>query len=182
MTIWFTSDWHLDHANIVRLCNRPFINVREMNETIINNYNAVVKDDDVVYNLGDVSYKCSYGYLEELVGRLNGNMIVIAGNHDNIQYLKKLLNKKLIKGLAEVQELKIDGKHIWLSHYPHRSWKKSFHGSYHLFAHTHGKMAPYGLSFDVGVDSWDFKPISFEQVEEKMCELRRDIAIKKGYG
>lgn len=171
MTIWFTSDWHLGHANIIKHCNRPFDNLHEMNEAIINNYNSLVKDDDVVYNLGDVSYKCAYGYLESLMNRFKGNIFIVAGNHDNRQYLKKLLNKKIIKGLDEVLDLKIDGKHVWLSHYAHRVWNKSHYGTYHLFAHSHGKLPPYGLSFDVGVDNWEFKPISWDQVVEKMNEL-----------
>jgi calcineurin-like phosphoesterase family protein len=171
MTIWFTSDWHLNHTNIIKYCNRPFDNVFEMNEAIINNYNELVKDDDIVYNLGDVCFKSSYGYLKGLLERFNGSIIVVLGNHDNRQHMKRLLKDNIIKAVAEVLELKIDQKLIWLSHYAHRIWNKKHYGAYHLYGHSHSNLESYDLSFDVGVDCWNFKPISFDEIVEKMNKL-----------
>jgi len=172
VTIHFTSDWHLNHENIIKQCKRPFDSLNAMNQSIIDNYNSIVKSNDTVYNLGDLFLKGSYDDMKGLIKQFNGNMIVVIGNHDNEKYIKRLLEDKLIKGFVNVFNLSVNNTKIWLSHYPHRSWVRSYHGSYHLHGHTHGKLEPYGLSFDVGVDCWDFKPVSFEQVVCKMKELK----------
>ena len=173
MSVFFTSDWHLDHQNIIKYCDRPFSSAKEMNEAIIQKHNALVKPNDLVYNLGDVFMKSSDKYAEHLLSRFNGRIYIIIGSHDNRRQLLNLKNAGVIEGFYDTKEIKIDGKYIWLSHYPHRSWARSFHGSFHLFGHCHGRMPPYGKSFDVGVDCWDFAPVSFEQVCEKMQNLNQ---------
>lgn len=78
---WYTADLHLGHTRIIDLCNRPFATVTEMNETIIFRWNERVEPDDTVWVLGDVAL----GSIEEslaLVSRLNGYLILVAGNHD----------------------------------------------------------------------------------------------------
>ncbi|MEJ7707010.1 MAG: hypothetical protein WKF82_06805 [Nocardioidaceae bacterium] len=55
MAVYFTSDTHFSHANIIRLCNRPFADVDEMDEAIIERWNATVTSADTVYHLGDVA-------------------------------------------------------------------------------------------------------------------------------
>ena len=127
--IFFTSDLHLGHANIIRLCNRPFSNVEEMDETIINNWNSVVTDNDDVYILGDFSYKSEnpISYLKKLnlphkvvpVGRLDkeseglmiltndGNFINELNDHSNNytkDYLVTLKEKITPNFLENVKE------------------------------------------------------------------------------
>lgn len=58
------------------------------------------------------------------------------------------------------------GYEVFLSHYPHRSWNKKFHGSIHVYGHVHGALPDHDRSTDVGVDCWDFKPVSLEQILE----------------
>ncbi len=74
---WFISDTHFYHANIIKYCNRPFNNVEEMNQILIDNWNENIKKNDIVYFLGDFSFKPN-----EVINRLNGNIIFLLGNHD----------------------------------------------------------------------------------------------------
>ena len=80
--IWFTSDTHFFHENIIFLNNRPYKSVQEMNEDLIHKWNTVVGLNDIVYHLGDVGMKCSPERLNLLLKRLNGKIHLIKGNHD----------------------------------------------------------------------------------------------------
>ena len=91
---------------------------------------------------------------------------MIKGNHDK----KKVLQLRWA-GIKDVDYVSINGYAIWLSHYSHRSWRNSFHGSWHLFGHSHGRLEPYGKSLDVGVDCWNFSPVSFDIIKKTIDEL-----------
>ena len=88
---WLISDTHFFHHNIIDYCGRPFQDVVEMNETLIENWNRVVKPGDRVYHLGDVAMGGSHVYkqLPTLLARLNGSKTLIVGNHDDIPWLSK---------------------------------------------------------------------------------------------
>jgi calcineurin-like phosphoesterase family protein len=183
--IFFTADTHFGHDAIRKYCNRPFANVQEMNETIINNWNSVVGKQDCVYLLGDFGFGKPEDLLK-ILKQLNGNVLFVRGNHD------KQMNQ--IAQLRDTIEVRIPDKrfpsgfcYIWLSHYAHRVWNKSHHGSFHLYGHSHGTLPETdSFSFDVGVDSWNFTPVSFEQVYEKMSKKKdfprflRDGTLCKG--
>lgn len=79
--IWFTSDTHLGHTNIIKYCDRPFKNTDEMDERIIANWNDIVSPDDTVFHLGDVALGDISKSLPK-VARLNGYKICVLGNHD----------------------------------------------------------------------------------------------------
>lgn len=78
---FFTSDTHFNHANIIRFCNRPFKDVNQMNEVLIENWNRVISPGDTVFHFGDF---CLGGSLEwtNVLDRLNGKIHLILGNHD----------------------------------------------------------------------------------------------------
>lgn len=80
--IYFTSDLHLGHENVIRFADRPFQNVSDMNRSLITNYNALVRDDDTVYILGDLTFKVNVEEADRLISKLNGRKILIKGNHD----------------------------------------------------------------------------------------------------
>jgi len=162
MTTYFTADTHFGHRNIIKYCNRPFKSVHEMNETMIKNWNDVVDSRDTVYHLGDFGFKG----IDLILPRLNGNIHLIHGNHDSSAVKR---NKRFITS-SPIKEIKINGIKTVLHHYSMRVWNASFHGSFHLFGHSHGTLPPYGLSFDVGVDAWNFMPISEECILNKMKE------------
>lgn len=157
--IFFTSDTHFGHTNIIKYCNRPFSTVAQMDRTCIDNWNARVGEDDTVYFLGDFCFRKAPEYQAEL----NGNIVFIKGSHDSWMKAPYLLPIEVRVGNKD--------KTIVLCHYAMRSWEKSHYGSWHLFGHHHGKLPPYGLSFDVGVDCWDYYPVSLEEISLRMRTL-----------
>lgn len=159
--IHFTADLHLGHARIIEFSNRPFGSVEEMDEVLIENWNKTVRPNDVVWLVGDFCYWKANP--REYWDRLNGQKHLIWGNHDEDH---KPVLAELARWSGDVRRVKACGEAFWLSHYPHRAWRNSHHGVYHLYGHTHGDFAPYRRSMDVGVDAIGYKPISAEEVIE----------------
>ena len=160
---WFTSDTHFDHANVIKYCNRPFRNKDEMNEALIENWNSVVRSGDRVFHLGDFAFSNDPG---KFFHRLNGDKILILGNHDR-QPVKHLP----WNSVHTYFELKIDGKFIVLCHYAFKAWNKSHHGALNFFGHSHGSMPMNSQQIDVGVDCWNYTPVNLDQIFEKMKTL-----------
>lgn len=166
MTIFFTSDHHFNHINILKHCQRPFSSVQEMDEELIKRWNSVIKENDEVYYLGDLTlgnWSTAWSYIKRLKGRIK----FIKGNHDKGWFSKLPEGQKL----PPIYELNFNNQLFVLCHYPLRGWNKAYYGSYHVFGHEHGNMTPYGKSFDIGVDCHDFYPISIEQIIDKMKGL-----------
>lgn len=114
--IWFTSDLHFWHRNVIRYCGRPFVSVEEMERVLIDNWNQSIKDDDMVYVLGDVFF-CGTIKAKEIMSKLNGYKILIRGNHD------QKANKMLEIGFNEVHErLELGyGNRVYkLNHFPYK--------------------------------------------------------------
>ena len=111
--IYFIADTHFYHENIIKYCNRPLKNSKQMNEYIVNKWNSVVTKDDIVYHLGDVGLG-STDELKELVGRLNGTKILIRGNHD----YKRGINGWKKVGFSEVYKKKLVLGNLILTHEP----------------------------------------------------------------
>jgi calcineurin-like phosphoesterase family protein len=172
--IWFTSDTHFGHANIIKYCNRPYENVQEMDETLISNWNKVVKEDDIVYHLGDFCL----GSVEHYLVRLKGHITILKGDHDR-QWVGLHRDSILRIEPPELIDEYGNDRMIVLCHYAMRSWYKSHYASWHLFGHHHGKLPPYGLSFDVGVDAWNYYPASLYYVAEKMATLKPIVDFRK---
>ncbi len=170
--IFFTADHHFGHENIIRFCNRPFENAQEMNEALIERWNAKVKPKDEVYHLGDVglTYQENLG---AILDRLNGRKYLIVGNHESAA----LQNKDKFEWVKEYYELKVkdpDGQggkqRIMLFHYAMRTWRGEGRGNWHLYGHSHGNLPDLEdkYSFDVGVDCHDFYPLSYDEVKAIM--------------
>ena len=178
MTNFFTADTHFGHSNIIKYCGRPFDDKYDHDETLIQNWNSVVSKNDHVYHLGDFGFGPSW-YLKKIAQRLNGKIHLLKGNHDKTKTLKDLSFRFVFIKDVHFYKTTFRGSkiEIFLSHYAHRSWPKSFHGSWHLFGHSHSNLEPYYRSFDVGVDCWNFTPISLAQVQEKMDDLESDIGV-----
>jgi len=178
MNIWFTSDQHYKHNNIIKHCHRPFSSLEEMHEVLTDNWNNVVGSSDLVYCLGDffVSWgKQSRSEIDSLLRKLNGNKFLIIGNHDR----KEVTQSNLWNQVVYYKELKVDrgSKHrqkIILFHYPIKSWNQIHRGSWMLHGHCHGNLDhPDGLIMDVGVDCHNYKPLHIDQVADFMS--RRNI-------
>lgn len=150
---YLTADTHFGHNNIIRYCNRPFNTVDEMDDKIIENWNNVVTNEDIVYVLGDFAFNNFKTYVD----RLNGTRIyLLPGDHD-----KSAQNYGKLKITDTTLNLKFNGgTSVTLSHWCYRVWHASHYNSFHAFGHSHGRLEPVGKSWDVGVDNNDFKPIS----------------------
>ena len=167
--IWFTSDTHFNHANIIKYSERPFENINEMTEVMITNWNSRVMPGDVVYHLGD--FGLSYGRrhaatIDSLLARLVGNKFLIRGNHDREEVYKNTQWTKV----EHYHELTVKTKDnnaqkIVLAHYAHRVWNKMHYGSWMLHGHSHGSLDDIGgKTVDVGVDCWNYAPVSLDEL------------------
>jgi calcineurin-like phosphoesterase family protein len=176
--IYFVSDTHFHHRNIIRYSNRPFDSVEEMNEALIVNWNSRVKPTDTVYHLGDVGF-CNVEKLDRIIARLNGRIHLTPGNHDK--------PAKRITRWASVEhyrEITIDRQLIVLLHYGMRVWNRSHHGSIQLYGHSHGNLPGNSQSCDVGVDCWNYFPVNLEEIKARLATLPKYVgyALQAGGG
>jgi len=171
MALFWTSDPHYFHGNIIKYCNRPFENWWEMNETLIRNHNAVVRPDDEIWLLGDISFG-QPNKTEEVLKRLNGRKHLIYGNHDK-EIRKKPFLQAYFETIQEYKELSVShqGKNyfIVMCHYPFETWNRSGHGSWNFHGHVHSRFEERNRDkrrLDVGVDTphCRFFPISLSQI------------------
>ena len=175
--IFFTSDFHIGDPKILVGDSRPFHNLDDMSETLIQRWNSVVSDDSITYFLGDLSNNCDIEYTKSIVHQLNGEIRFILGNHDNIDTLIRL---KRFTDIQTYKQLIIEDNHdthyIELSHYPLLTWNKSSKGNIHLHGHTHQTISnsEYGNSYykrmvmDVGCMGHNYTPVSIDQVLDNM--------------
>jgi len=181
MSVFVTADHHFGHANIIRFCSRPFANVTEMDQSMIDAWNAVVGPEDTVYHLGDFTLTDSLSpWVHALQFR---KLLIVPGGHDH-RWLKKFGQPpgNRIEILPPLVTLEFPSGEkrpnvVVLCHYPMLSWDRSHYGSLHLHGHSHGtipddlsgdtQLPPgnkKGRRIDVGVDSWDFRPVVLEEL------------------
>jgi calcineurin-like phosphoesterase family protein len=180
--LFFTSDTHFGHKNIIAYCDRPFDTVEEMDEVMINRWNDTVPEDGLVFHLGDVAMKQDLAM--KALAKLNGTVVLIKGNHDRTrlvydvnEHAFRLLNWKEGYRMLEIIDLKVEdpdigdpGSRLALFHYPMGAWNYKFHGSVQLFGHVHsvpGRACyhiPTPKQYDIGVDNNDFYPVSYTDV------------------
>ncbi|BCM87780.1 metallophosphoesterase [Methylobacterium indicum] len=172
MTVFFTSDTHDGHKNIISSCDRPFSSVEEMHRVMVARWNETVGPRDVVYHLGDVGWDQTPAEFLKLIDSLNGDKHLILGNHDP-DFVRNLAGCAAygFRSIQERLEIRLEGERIVLDHYPMRSWNASYHGSFHFFGHCHNRMPPIHRSLDVGVDAWDFRPVTFTQIRQRLDKL-----------
>lgn len=163
--LFFTADIHLGHDNIIKYCNRPFKDTQEMGVAIKDNWNSKIKPGSLVFILGDVTFQKSQNEIDESLSELNGNKILIPGNHDHINRLEK--HMQIAPPILEVSIKKDDEKlRFVMCHYAMRVWNKSHYGAMHLYGHSHGTMPddPTSRSMDVGIDCNNYTPFSLDEV------------------
>jgi calcineurin-like phosphoesterase family protein len=191
--IWFTSDQHFWHRNVIKYCNRPFETVEEMNEKLVQYWNELVLPDDTVYVLGDFSM--AFRPVEVYPKRMNGKKILIAGNHDfchpahknsrHEENRNKWIGNYIANGFVEVYtqlELDIDGTKVLMCHLPYLEENSKQDQRYPthrpidnglplLCGHVHNTWKDRKTSkgtpmVNVGVDVWNFRPITFEEIKK----------------
>lgn len=177
--IWFTSDLHFGHMTIIEKAYRPFSTVDEMNQTLIDNWNAVVSPEDTVWILGDVVMG-QFAENIHLLGELNGQKALVPGNHDRVhpaypddrphklaefrelyERYVVILPLELTLGTEnadiDVCHFPFDGDHTDEIRYP--EYRPIDRGQYLLHGHGHGMWKMNDRQIDVGVDAWDYTPV-----------------------
>jgi calcineurin-like phosphoesterase family protein len=180
--VFFTSDLHFRHGNIIKYCKRPFETVQEQTEKLIENWNKTVPDTATVFILGDFAFATKNQW-RGFLNRMTGKKYLILGNHDRYEDIPTEMFEDVVD-LAKVS-IKIKD-HEWktfiLSHMPILCWEGSNDGSIMLYGHIHTctnsevdetidselvKLMPKN-SWDVGVDNNDYTPVSVHEVLEKI--------------
>lgn len=172
---YFISDQHWGHGAIIHMEHRPFSNVQEMNESMIEAWNSVVTKDDEVYHLGDVAYKMNPTQLNSILSRLNGKIYLIHGNHDKPKQLKHSWDRfEWVKSEFNF-EYEYEGAvyKFVLYHFPIYSWDQMWRGSIHVCGHSHMNSNDFfdncpARIINVSCELLDYKPISIVEVIEKM--------------
>lgn len=168
--IFFTSDTHFGHANIIDYVNRPFKTVEEMDEIILNNINKTVFSSDTLYILGD--FTCGGSYTKCMKYRSKifcKNVHLILGNHDK----RFIFNGKEspFESEKDYYEIRKFNQLFCLSHYPMLSWNGRDHDSIMLHGHIHSNKRSNEINkwqgikrYDVGVDANNYTPVSIDSL------------------
>ena len=168
--IYFTSDTHFGHHNIIEYCSRPFENVEDMDYKLIKNWNKVIKDKDDIFILGDFSFYHDKVKNKEILDKLKGKKHLILGNHD----YDNVVPKECFIEIVPYKELKYNKNFLVLSHYPILSWNKKHRDSIHLFGHVHNdNLGEYEKQncYNVGVDNNNSAPISINFIIERFKQI-----------
>lgn len=179
--IYFTSDTHFWHKNIISYMNRPYGSVEDMNEGLIKLWNRRIDHDDVVYHLGDFAF-CGTKKAMELFEQLNGTKVLIKGNHDghSVTHLpwddvRDYLCKHNWNYFDTEGNPQVFHQTIVLCHFPMQSWDRMSHNSWHLHGHCHGTLPDNGsLRIDVGIDTNGGYPYSLDDIIATMS-LRKFV-------
>lgn len=165
--VWWVSDTHFSHKNIIKYCNRPFASVDEMNDAMATAWNERVRPDDTVWHLGDFSFERNPDHLDRQLKALNGRKHLITGNHDS-PACRRSPGWESVRPYAETR---VEGKFMVLCHYAMRVWNKSHHKSWMLYGHSHASLPGNSQSLDVGVDCWGYAPVDFEAICNRLATL-----------
>jgi len=161
--IFFTSDTHFGHANILKYdtSRHIFSSVEHHDASMVMNWNKVVKANDIVYHLGDFAFKNP----ERHVQLLNGKIHLILGNHDGKD------TRKLARWESIQDVLLLKNEKLFLSHYPHYSWPSAHHGICHLFGHVHEAFLHVpGVDWpnlNVGTHFHNFTPVHIDELKDR---------------
>lgn len=186
--LWFTSDLHFFHSNIIEYTDRPWRtdggapDIHAMTEGLISNWNGAVGKDHDVFIIGDVAMggKRMSGELAKVLRRLHGRKHLVPGNHDNYLFKSEECLEELIIH-PPLMEIKVPDneegprfkQRIVMCHYAMKVWNKSHRGAWNLFGHSHHTMPPdYSIkAFDVGIDGpgYFYTPLSYAQVKDRMA-------------
>ena len=167
--IYFTSDLHFYHGNVISFAGRPFQDAEEMNRALIQNWNAAVQPEDEIYILGDVTMRGPEKAMEVL-RQLKGRKYLIRGNHDRFAD-RSSFDASLFEWVRDYCELSWQKQDFVLFHYPILEWNGQLYGSVHLHGHQHNRRdynlwnQAHGIrKYDVGVDANGMRPVSLSYI------------------
>lgn len=195
--VFFTSDWHVGHSNVLVYDKRPFRDLSHMHEVLIANYNATVGPDGLCYFLGDMGMGKS-DVLGKVIERLGGQKILILGNHDKGATAMHRLGFQLVLNMAalEIGNQILTMTHCplrgvfredvtgmkgasssdnWHGEYKHHRFSVPDFGQYHLHGHTHKseEERTLGRQWDVGVRANKYRPVSLSSIESWISQDKK---------
>ena len=182
--IYFTSDLHFGHRNVLRFCNRPWTDEKEMGPALIANWNAVVSDNDIVFVLGDTFWFNDSRAIKKTLSQLKGKTIyIIPGNHDEFEHYPRIILCHDVVCCWVTQDGR-KKREIWMSHYPMMTWPHRENGALQFFGHIHSNpdrdegvdqdLPLHWNQADVGCDYWDYKPVQLEELEGLIALKKSD--------
>ncbi len=160
--IFLISDLHLDHKNIIKYCHRPFRSVKQMNRTIVRNWNRTVSKSDFVYFLGDMSFGRGSRPASYWLKKLNGRIHFIEGSHDRTGFIpdENFSWSTIYKGY-----------HFLLIHNPYDGFRKRGRGVWIIHGHKHNndmKNFPFingkRKTINVSVELLNYKPLLIDDL------------------
>ncbi len=180
--IYFTSDLHFSHENVIRFDNRPFASVEEMDAELVRRWNTKVDRGDLVYVLGDMIWKTKGDDAVTLLKNLNGQIILIKGNHD--RFLHNAKAKNVLAAVKDYDEISVtleDGtvRRCVLSHYFIPMNNGHCNQAIHLHGHSHfSDEADYEIDladqlnalgicneiYNVGCMYWNYEPVTLDEI------------------
>lgn len=183
--IYYISDPHFGHANIIRLCSRPFDSVEEMDKVIMENWNLRVSDSDDIYILGDLMFRNTRPpeyYLERLKGRKH----LMVGNHDRI-WMKDFDAAKYFESIDNLLYIVDEGRQVVMCHYPMMTWPHAKR-SFMVFGHIHNNFdADYWpfierseLMLNAGVEVNGYMPVTLDEMKERNAGFKEKAAESGG--
>lgn len=199
-TTWFTSDTHFFHNNVIRYCDRPFKNVKEMHKALIDNWNKYVKPEDTVIHLGDFSMTVKSSVIKELRDQLNGTIVLVKGNHDlkdrELRQAGFIVFDRLVMTIAN--------KKVLISHYPYRvNWlillkikiktmlgfqtvpykhekrRPIDRGLFLLHGHTHSNVKFRDRQINLSCEAWDYKPVNIQEIANYIGNYTQKYKLTK---
>jgi calcineurin-like phosphoesterase family protein len=197
MTIWFTSDMHFGHANIITYSRRPFRDLDHMHRGLVERWNEVVQPDDDVWVLGDVAM----GSIEEslkLIPRLNGRKLLVTGNHDRCWAFHGAKHEPWIQryqdaGFDEIHQgqvpFSLGDQPVEMCHFPYRGdsqyedrylqARPQDNGKWLLHGHVHETWKQWGRMINVGCDVWDYRPVASSELADLITHGPADRDIQR---
>lgn len=162
MSIYIWSDLHLNHSNIIKYENRPFRDIEEMNDTLLNNWKKTITKHDTIINLGDVSFKCSKEFMKNIISNMPGKKILVLGNHDKARSVKWWHDVGF--DIVYPYPFILDDFYI-LSHEP--IYINDNMPYVNIHGHTHSDISECKQKVNVCVENINYIPISFESIKKR---------------
>lgn len=176
--LWFISDNHFYHENIIKYCNRPFKNATEMNAILISNWNELVQPNDDIIIAGDFIHSGNIAYIEYILSQLNGKLWLVYGNHCfQNKFERPVIQTMFFDRCFDSMDFQVKDDELedgfmkfHINHYPCEFWTR---GAVHLHGHIHSGPTSTSIEtctfkpmrYDIGVDNNNFKPISYEEIK-----------------
>lgn len=180
--IYYIADLHLGHKNILKLCNRPFNSIEEHDKFIMDNWNAIVTEEDEVYIIGDLCYRNSIP-LHQYLEKLKGIKHLIIGNHDEVWLSHNRQAHNYFASISPLALINDKGLKAVLCHYPMAEWDGYHKGWYHIHGHIHNKINNPAYNYlkdqekalNAGVNINNFMPVKLKEIIANNIEFKKNI-------